>query len=79
MNELDKISNASDFSVALHKFANKDKAAKIILKNIKKNKMSIKEIDDQIKAIFAPLAKAASGVYGDLFSSKEFEKLKGGK
>ena len=79
MSGLDKIADASDFSVAMHSFIKKDKAAKLVLNNIKENKMSIEDIDEQIKSIFAPLAKAASGVYGDLFSSKEYDKLKGGK
>ena len=79
MNKLNKINNPSDFSVALHKFLESDRAAQLILDDIKENILPAEEIDKKIEIVFVPLANVASGIYGDLFSSKEYKKMKVGE
>ena len=74
---LGKLKESPEFSNAFRWLCKNDKIAKNILKNISSNKNE--KLDKQIEIVFGSLADVASGIYGGLFSKKEFNKMKGGK
>ena len=77
---LGKIEDPRNFSNSFRKFVAKDPAAKQILQSLKDKTFASEELlEQQIAVVFAPLAKAASNVFGDLISAKEYKKMKGAK
>ncbi len=79
MGALGKLVEPLYFPNILSAFVKKDKVAKRIAKEIASGKLTEKKRKVIIKKLFVPLAKAASGEFGDLFSSKELKALKGVK
>lgn len=79
MNKLNDITNSIHFSNAFKTLCNTDKAAKAIIKRIKKNDFDKEVIREQIEIIFSPLAMVASGMSNELYSQKEYDQMKGVK
>ena len=73
-----RLKSPRDFSLVIQKFINKDEVGRIIAKKIKSGKITKLELKKAIEGIFAPLALAASGEAGKLFSENEIEEMKGG-
>ena len=67
-----------DFSLVIQNFMLEDEVGKIIASKINSGKITKVELKKAIEEIFTPLALAASGEEGTLFSAKEVEAMKGG-
>ena len=76
---LGRIIEPKKFSLVLRHFIETDKVAERIAKEIEGGNISDNKLKNAMNGLFIPLAKTASGVYGNLFSKKEIEDLKGGK
>lgn len=79
MKSMGKIKDRTKFSVAFENYNDKNKGPKELIKRIKKGVYHSDEekLRKDIKAVYIPLVKIASGIKNDIISEKEYNKLKG--
>ena len=73
---LGRLIEPKNFILILKGFISQSEIAQNAIKAIQDKKIEYKKLQKIIKTLFVPLAKAASGIYGDVFSSQEIEAFK---
>ncbi|NQZ65685.1 MAG: ATP F0F1 synthase subunit alpha [Mycoplasmatales bacterium] len=76
---INEIKRWNSFSTIFKNFTNSDRAAKLLVKRINDNSISLEKLDHQIKIIYKPLLNAHKGIFGGMITEKRYLSLKEAK